>query len=65
VRASARGRHQSRERPAPLLLAAQVAMECATGLFVRVNVLIEALVANRRLMFEREASADPCGTPLF
>ncbi len=50
---------------APLLLAAQVAMECAAGLFVRVNVLIDALVADRRLMLQFESPTDLLRTPLL
>ena len=40
----------------PLFLATQVARERATPCFVRIDVLINALVADRGLLFEDKAS---------
>jgi hypothetical protein len=49
----------------PLFPATQVEIECAALLFVRVDVLIDAFVAKRRLLLKFESSAALLWTPLL
>ena len=49
----------------PLFPAPQVARERTAACFVRIAVLINALVADRALLFETKASRNLCGTPLL
>ncbi len=50
---------------APLLLAAQMARQVAALRLVGVDVLIDALVTDGRLLFQRESPGDLFGTPLL
>jgi len=49
---------------ASYFLAAQVVMECPASLFVRVNVEVDALVADRRLPLQSESPTDLLRAPL-